>query len=423
VALRKKKDSSMRVAIQQVKDGAAQAAVSAGNTGALMAIARYLLKTLDGIDRPAIATQIPNAKGGATTVLDLGANVDCTAEHLLQFAVMGSALVSVLNNDPQPTVGLLNIGEEAIKGSEEIKRAGELLRAAAHGRPELLGNVEGNDIFKGTADIVVCDGFVGNVALKTTEGLASMIGGFMKEEFSRNLFTKLPPWWPIRCCAQAAWTTAATTARPCWACAGWCSRATARPTRWPSSRPWPARMMRRATSCWTACRAASPMRCPCCNPGRWRRGLIRFQARPMTRRFSRITGTGSYLPARRVTNDDLVAELAQRGIETSDEWIVERTGIHARHFAAPDVGASDLAVPAAQAALQAAGRQASDIDLIIVATSTPDMVFPSTAAIVQHKLGIAGCPAFDVQAVCSGFVYALTVADAMIATAPPRARW
>ncbi|WP_293224980.1 beta-ketoacyl-ACP synthase III [Ottowia sp.] len=135
----------------------------------------------------------------------------------------------------------------------------------------------------------------------------------------------------------------------------------------------------------------------------------------MTRRFSRITGTGSHLPARRVTNDDLVAQLAQRGVETSDEWIVERTGIRARHFAAADQGASDLAVPAAQAALQAAGRQASDIDLIIVATSTPDMVFPSTAAIVQHKLGIAGCPVFDVQAVCSGFIYALTVADAMIA--------
>ena len=192
VALRRKKDSSMRVAIQQVKDGAAQAAVSAGNTGALMAIARYLLKTLDGIDRPAIATQIPNQKGGATTVLDLGANVDCTAEHLLQFAVMGSALVSVLNDDPQPTVGLLNIGEEAIKGSEEIKRAGELLRAAANaGDLNFVGNVEGNDIFKGTADIVVCDGFVGNVALKTIEGLASMIGGFMKEEFSRNLLAKL----------------------------------------------------------------------------------------------------------------------------------------------------------------------------------------------------------------------------------------
>ena len=192
VALRKKTDSSMRVAIQQVKDGAAQAAVSAGNTGALMAIARYLLKTLEGIERPAIATQMPNAKGSATTVLDLGANVDCTAEHLLQFAVMGSALVSVLKNDDQPTVGLLNIGEEAIKGSDEIKRAGELLRAAkASGDLNFIGNVEGNDIFKGTADIVVCDGFVGNVALKTSEGLAMMIVQFLREEFSRNLLTKL----------------------------------------------------------------------------------------------------------------------------------------------------------------------------------------------------------------------------------------
>ncbi len=190
-ALRRKKDSSMRVAILQVKEGRAQAAVSAGNTGALMAIARYLLKTLDGIDRPAIATQIPNMRGGATTVLDLGANVDCTAEHLLQFAIMGSALVSVLNDDPQPRVGLLNVGEEAIKGSEEIKRAGELLRAAAaRGDICFHGNVEGNDIFKGAADIVVCDGFVGNVALKTIEGLASMIGGFLKEEFSRNLLTR-----------------------------------------------------------------------------------------------------------------------------------------------------------------------------------------------------------------------------------------
>ena len=192
VALRRKKDSSMRVAIQQVKDGAAAAAVSAGNTGALMAIARYLLKTLDGIDRPAIATQMPNASGGATTVLDLGANVDCTAEHLLQFAVMGSALVSVLKQDDNPTVGLLNIGEEVIKGNEVIKRAGELLRAAAHaGDLNFFGNVEGNDIFKGTTDIVVCDGFVGNVALKTSEGLASMIGDFLKAEFSRNLLTKM----------------------------------------------------------------------------------------------------------------------------------------------------------------------------------------------------------------------------------------
>ncbi|MGB3068731.1 MAG: beta-ketoacyl-ACP synthase III [Ottowia sp.] len=135
----------------------------------------------------------------------------------------------------------------------------------------------------------------------------------------------------------------------------------------------------------------------------------------MTSRYSRITGTGSYLPPRRVSNEELVAELAQRGVESSDQWIIERTGIKARHFVAPDVMCSDLAVPAAQAAMQAAGVQPADIDLIIVATSTPDMVFPATAAIVQHKLGIAGCPVFDVQAVCSGFVYALAVADAMIA--------
>jgi glycerol-3-phosphate acyltransferase PlsX len=192
VALRKKKDSSMRVAIQQVKDGAAQAAVSAGNTGALMALSRYLLKTVEGIDRPAIAYPLPNARGRATTVLDLGANVDCTEQHLLQFAVLGSALVSALNDNDSPTVGLLNIGEEAIKGGEVIKRAGELLRAAAAaGDLNFHGNVEGNDIYKGTTDIVVCDGFVGNVLLKTSEGLASMIGGFLREEFSRNWFTKM----------------------------------------------------------------------------------------------------------------------------------------------------------------------------------------------------------------------------------------
>jgi glycerol-3-phosphate acyltransferase PlsX len=192
VALRRKKDSSMRVAIVQVKDGTAQAAVSAGNTGALMAISRYLLKTLDGIDRPAIAGQIPNAKGAATTVLDMGANVDCSAEHLLQFAVMGSALVSVLSGEENPTVGLLNIGEEAIKGNEVIKKAGELLRSAAKaGDLNFYGNVEGNDIFKGTADIVVCDGFVGNVALKASEGLAGMIVDFLKREFSRNMLTKV----------------------------------------------------------------------------------------------------------------------------------------------------------------------------------------------------------------------------------------
>jgi len=192
IAMRRKKDSSMRVCLEQVKSGVAQVAVSAGNTGALMAIARYVLKTIEGIDRPAIAGQMPNVSGGATTMLDLGANVDCTPAHLLQFAVMGSALVSVLQNKDHPTVGLLNIGEEAIKGSEMIKRTAELLRAASEaGDLNFYGNVEGNDIFKGTTDIVVCDGFVGNVALKASEGLAWMVSTLLKEGFGRNIFTKI----------------------------------------------------------------------------------------------------------------------------------------------------------------------------------------------------------------------------------------
>ncbi len=192
VALRRKKDSSMRVAITQVKEGRAQAAVSAGNTGALMAIARYVLKTLDGIDRPAIASELPNQKGAGTMVLDLGANVDCTPHHLLQFAVMGSALVAAVSGKEQPSVGLLNVGEEVIKGSEVIKLTADLLRnAKSSGDLNFFGNVEGNDIFKGTVDIVVCDGFVGNVALKASEGLASMIGRFIKEEFSRSWWRKI----------------------------------------------------------------------------------------------------------------------------------------------------------------------------------------------------------------------------------------
>ncbi len=191
-AMRKKRDSSMRVAVEQVKSGAAQAAVSAGNTGALMAISRYVLKTLDGIERPAIAAQLPNQLGGSTTMLDLGANVDSAPEHLLQFAFLGTALDTVLKEKTKPSVGLLNIGEEVIKGNETIKAAGELLRTA-HERGDIyfFGNVEGNDIFKGTTDIVVCDGFVGNVALKTSEGLATMVGDFLKQGFSKNLLTKI----------------------------------------------------------------------------------------------------------------------------------------------------------------------------------------------------------------------------------------
>jgi glycerol-3-phosphate acyltransferase PlsX len=186
-ALRGKKDSSMRVAIDLVKSGRVQAAVSAGNTGALMAIAKFVLKTLPGIDRPAIASILPTIKGH-TYVLDLGANVDCTSEHLYQFGLMGAMLVSALESRDRPSVGLLNIGEEAIKGNDAVKGAAELLRASDL---NFYGNVEGNDIYKGTTDVVVCDGFVGNVALKTSEGLAQMIATFLREEFSRGPLRKL----------------------------------------------------------------------------------------------------------------------------------------------------------------------------------------------------------------------------------------
>jgi phosphate acyltransferase len=187
-ALRYKKDSSMRVAVNLVKSGEAHACVSAGNTGALMAISRFVLKTLDGIDRPAIATVLPNMKRTNTYVLDLGANVDCTAEHLLQFGIMGAMLVAAVEHKERPTVGLLNIGTEDIKGNEAVKQAAGLLRGSGL---NFIGNVEGNDIYKGTVDVVVCDGFVGNVALKASEGVAAMLTTTMREEFSRNPLTKM----------------------------------------------------------------------------------------------------------------------------------------------------------------------------------------------------------------------------------------
>jgi glycerol-3-phosphate acyltransferase PlsX len=187
LALRNKKDSSMRIAIDLVKSGEAAACISAGNTGALMATARYVLKMLPGIDRPAIASFLPTVKG-QVCMLDLGANVDCNADHLLQFALMGSTLVSAIEHKDNPTVGLLNIGSEAIKGNEIVKQAAELLQKSDL---NFYGNIEGNDIFKGVTDVVVCDGFVGNVSLKTTEGLAQMLGGFLREEFGRNIFAKL----------------------------------------------------------------------------------------------------------------------------------------------------------------------------------------------------------------------------------------
>lgn len=188
VALRRKKDSSMRVAVELVKDGSANASVSAGNTGALMAVSRYVLKTMAGVDRPAICSILPNQKNGPTYMLDLGANVDCEPHHLHQFAIMGSVLFSAMEGVKKPTIGLLNVGTEEIKGNEVVKNTAALLRADhERGALNFYGNVEGNDIFKGTTDVVVCDGFVGNVTLKAIEGLSR----YMKSVFKSSLLSML----------------------------------------------------------------------------------------------------------------------------------------------------------------------------------------------------------------------------------------
>ncbi|MFZ6765995.1 phosphate acyltransferase PlsX [Undibacterium sp. Di26W] len=187
VALRRKKDSSMRVAINQVKEGNAQACVSAGNTGALMAVSRYVLKTMPGVDRPAICSILPNQKNLPTYMLDLGANVDCEPLHLHQFAIMGSALVSALEGKDKPSIGLLNVGEEDMKGNDMVKKTAQLLRADhERGILNFYGNVEGNDIFEGTTDIVVCDGFVGNVTLKAAEGMGRFVKTTLTSSFKSN---------------------------------------------------------------------------------------------------------------------------------------------------------------------------------------------------------------------------------------------
>jgi glycerol-3-phosphate acyltransferase PlsX len=186
LALKNKKNSSMRVALNLVKEGAAQASVSAGNTGALMAMSRFVLKMLPTIDRPALCPVMPTVNGHVY-MLDLGANVDCSAEQLLEFGVMGAMLASALDHKDAPSVGLLNIGSEDIKGNEVVKQAAELLKTSGL---NFIGNVEGDGIFKGHADVIVCDGFVGNVTLKASEGLAQMLAHSLKEEFSRNIFTK-----------------------------------------------------------------------------------------------------------------------------------------------------------------------------------------------------------------------------------------
>ncbi|KAH0434665.1 hypothetical protein KCU90_g4732, partial [Aureobasidium melanogenum] len=410
VALRKKKDSSMRVALNRVKENEAQACISAGNTGALMAVSRYVLKTLSGIERPAIAFALPNPDG-YTMMLDLGANVDCEPQHLLQFAEMGHALVSALESKERPTIGLLNIGEEVIKGNETIKRAGELLRASTL---NFHGNVEGNDIFKGTVDVIVCDGFVGNVALKTSEGLAQMLTNIIKEEFGRSWLTKvmavlaMPVLMRFKKRVDHRQYNGAALLGLRGLVIKSHGSADAYGFEWAIKRGF----SRTGGARRKRCGPRKPDRRPA---GRALRCAILEGIMAQSTIYSRVLGTGSYLPPGRVTNQDLAERLAREGVETSDEWIVARTGIHARHFAEPNVTTSDLALIASQRAIEAADIDPQSIDLIIVATSTPDFVFPSTACLLQNKLGIKNHgAAFDVQAVCSGFAYAVATADSFI---------
>ncbi|HKK15657.1 MAG TPA: phosphate acyltransferase PlsX, partial [Gammaproteobacteria bacterium] len=187
-ALRNKKDSSMRVAIDLVRNGEANACVSAGNTGALMATARFVLKMLPGIDRPAICSTMPGIEGQKTHLLDLGANVDSSSDHLFQFAVMGAELTSAVNNKKNPTVALLNVGAEEIKGNDRVKQAATLL---SDSHLNYVGFVEGNDIYGGKVDVIVCDGFVGNIALKSSEGVAEFLLQNAKTEFSKTLYGRL----------------------------------------------------------------------------------------------------------------------------------------------------------------------------------------------------------------------------------------
>ena len=398
----------MRVAVNLVKDGTAQACVSAGNTGRTDGDLAVRAQDAAGC-RPTGDRDAAADTKGVTTVLDLGANVNCTPAQLVQFAVMGSALVSAVDGIERPTVGLLNIGEEDIKGNDVVKQTGELLKASGL---NFHGNVEGDDIYKGTTDVVVCDGFVGNVALKASEGLVTMLYGFLKAEFTRNPLTRL----------------AALVAYP--VLMGFKRRIDPRRHNGATLiglkgvvvkshggadvlafRHALAKAHAEATNgvLEKIAQRMAAMPAALAQPA----AAIRLAARaPM---HSRIVGTGGYLPAKVVTN----AELARR-IDTSDEWIRERTGIRERHIAAPGEQTSDLALHAARHALAAAGIAPADVDLIVVATTTPDMIFPSTACILQDKLGAAGGPAFDVQAVCSGFVYALTLADRMVASGMAR---
>ena len=397
--------SSMWRAIEAIKEGAGFA-VSAGNTGALMAMALFCLRGENDIDRPAIAGIWPTLKGEAV-VLDIGATIGADAEQLFEYAVMGAAMARALFNKERPTVGLLNIGVEEIKGLEEIRLAGQMLKEADLPYLDYLGFVEGDDIGKGTTDVVVTEGFAGNIALKAAEGTARQIMSYLREAMSASLAARLG-----YLLARGAFNRLRHRMDPRRSNGGAFlglgglvikshggtdaeGFASAIEVGYSMAKSGIVEKINRDLSAHRQAVAAGEQG--------------RQHGCDVSKLRSVVLGAGGYLPEKILTNEDLATM-----VDTSDAWIRQRTGIAQRHIAADGELTSDLAAAAARAALDRAGVPADDIDLIVLATSTPDNTFPAAAVTVQEKLGMTSGAAFDVQAVCSGFVFALTTADAMI---------
>jgi len=417
-----RRDSSMWRSLDCLRKGEAQAMVSAGNTGALMAMALFCLRPMAGIDRPALAAIWPTVRG-ESIVLDVGASIGVETRNLVTHAILGAAMSRAVFGIERPTVGLLNIGVEEVKGLEEVREAGRVLRQMDLPSMRYEGFVEGDDIGRGTVDVVVTEGFSGNIALKTAEGTARQLAEYLRMSIGRTLRARLgyllarPAFMRLR--DKMDRCSSASTALP--------SRATAAPTRKGSRAPWSSPTTWCATTCnnalrrtWPHLRRRESLQTRV-DPQRHQAGddarrTANIRRAPTERApVSMVAGVGAALPSRVLTNDQLATM-----VDTSDEWITARTGIRERRIAADGEFTSHLAARAAQDALRCAGLGVGDIDLVIVATATPDHTFPATAVVVQEPLGMTHGAAFDVGAACAGFVYGLTTADALIGAGAAR---
>ena len=402
-----RRKSSMWLAIDAVKKHEADMAVSAGNTGALMAMSKFELKTLAGIERPAIAALWPTLRG-ESIVLDVGASIGADAEHLVDLAVMGAAMARILFGFERPTVGLLNIGVEEVKGLEPVREAGRILRETQRLDLEYFGFVEGDDIGKGTVDVVVTEGFAGNIALKTAEGTARQIGEYLRSAMNNSLAARIGYLF-----ARSAFRQLRQRMDPRRSNGGVFLGLNGIVIK--SHGGTDAEGFAAAIDLGYGIVRDELLAKITAALGRHRReadkaiARIRRRSRRVMVRRSVVLGCGSYLPNQVLTNADLALK-----VDTSDEWIVQRTGIHERRIAAPGELTSQMATRAARAALAHAHVEAQSIDLIVLATSTPDNTFPAAAVSVQADLGITHGAAFDVQAVCSGFLYALATTDALL---------